>query len=110
MLNGGFPKLSNPTSMRVFGEEALWRYKRGASLVGLRRNAEAATELKTSLSKEGRDWVHARAHTELGKLEDLAGNRSAACEEYHAAAQLAKAADDSIGAAEAEKLLAKRYQ
>ena len=110
MLNGGFPKLSNPTSMRVFGEEALWRYKRGASLVGLRRSAEATTELKTSLSKEGRDWVHGRAHTVLGKLADLAGNRGVACEQYYEAARLAKAADDSIGAAEAEKLLAKRYQ
>jgi len=110
MLNGGFLKLSNPASTQAFGEEALWCYKRGAALVGLRRDAEAATELKTSLRKEGRDWVHGRAHTELGKLADLAGNRGAACEEYYAAARLAKAADDSIGAADAEKLLAKRYQ
>ncbi len=110
MLNGGFPKLSNPTSMRVFGEEALWRYKRGASLVGLHRNVEASADLKTSLSKEGRDWVHGRAHAELGKLADLAGNREAACEEYRTAVRLAKTADDSIGAADAEKLLSQRYQ
>ncbi len=110
MLNGGFPKLQNATGLQAFGEEALWRYKRGASLVGLRRNQEAATELNAALRKEARGWVHGRAHAELGKLADLAGDRNTASREYHAAARLAKTADDAIGAADAEHLLARRYQ
>jgi tetratricopeptide (TPR) repeat protein len=110
MLNGGFPKLQNPAALQAFGEEALWRYKRGASLVGLRRNQEAAAELNAALRKEARGWVHGRAHAELGKLADLAGDRGAASREYLTAARLAKAADDAIGAADAERLLARRYQ
>jgi tetratricopeptide (TPR) repeat protein len=109
-LDGGFAKLPTAPFPRVFGEEALWRYKRGAALVGLRRRAEAATELQASLRAEGRHWVHARAHTELGKLADLAGDRQGACQEYGLAITLAKTADDDIGLSEAESLLDKPYR
>ena len=61
-LDGGHAKLSTTPSPRVFGEEALWYYKRGASLVGLRRDAEAASDLRAALRAEGRHWVHARAY------------------------------------------------
>ena len=79
-------------------------------MVGLRRNQEAAAELNAALRKEARGWVHGRAHAELGKLADLAGDRGAASREYLTAARLAKTADDSIGEADAERLLARRYQ
>ena len=39
-LDEGFPKLST-APLKAFGEEALWRYKRGASLVGLHQAAAA---------------------------------------------------------------------
>jgi tetratricopeptide (TPR) repeat protein len=110
MLDGGFTKLSNAPLPWAFGEEALWHYKRGASLVGLRSNAEAALELRAALQKEAQHWVQGRAHTELGKLADLTGDHRAACQEYHLAVQLAKAADDSIGLAGAERLLATPYR
>ena len=90
----------------MFGEEALWYYKRGATLVGLRQDAEAARQLKLALSKEAREWVHGRAHVELGKIADRTGDRRAAHEEYRVAAQLAKSSNDSIGLAEAKLLLA----
>ena len=92
-LDRGFAKLSAAPPPLVFGEQALWLYKRGASLVGLRRDAEAASDLKKALRTEGRHWVHARAHTELGKLADLTGDRDGARQEYRLAMQLAKTAE-----------------
>jgi tetratricopeptide (TPR) repeat protein len=109
-LDRGFAKLAKVPSPLVFGEEALWYYKRGASLLGLRRDAEAEADLRTALRSEGRDWVYARVHTELGKLADLSGDRNDACREYRAAVLMAKAADDSIGLADAESLLAAPYR
>ena len=102
-LDGGFMKLSQ-ASPPAFGEEALWYYKRGAARVGLHQPTEAASDLDTALVKQARGWVHGRAHTELGKLADMSGDRAAARKEYQLAAQLAKSADDSIGLADAERL------
>jgi tetratricopeptide (TPR) repeat protein len=109
-LDAGLIKLSKATSLRAFGEEALWHYKRGAARVGLHRDAEAASDLTLALGKEARGWVHARAHIEMGKLADLTGNRNAARREYQIALQMAKAADDSIGFEDARRLLDTPYQ
>src|SRR6185436_19394625 len=94
----------------AFGEEALWHYKRGAAFVGLRQLTAAATDLRLSLSKEGRRWVHARAHTELGKIADATGDRGAARAEYQLAVNMARDAKDSSGVAEAERLLDEPYR
>ncbi len=110
MLDEGLSKRSDTSTVRAFGEDALWNYKRGASLVGLHQVGEATSALKTALRKEARDWVRGRAHAELGKLADLSGDRAAARQEYRLAVDIAKAADDSIGSTEAEHLLARPYQ
>ena len=52
----------------MFGENALWFYKRGAARAALGRAADAEQDLRQSVSVEGRKWVHGRAHLELGKL------------------------------------------
>jgi tetratricopeptide (TPR) repeat protein len=109
ILDGGFSKLSNAPASRAFGEEALWYYKRGASLVGLRLEAEASSDLRAALRNESPAWIHGRAHAELGKLADLTGNRVVARQEYRMAVQLAKGADDPIGLADAERLEARSY-
>ena len=109
-IDGGFPKLSIASSAPAFGEEALWYYKRGAARVGLHQETEAAADLATALKKQARGWVHGRAHTELGKLADLTGNREAARKEYGLAVELAKSADDSIGLADAQRLLSTPYR
>lgn len=99
-----------PASVPMFGEEALWHYKRGAALVCLQRDTEAVRDLSTAVQKEARDWVRGRAHTELGKLADRRGDRRVASGEYRVAIQLARTANDSIGLAEAERLLATPYR
>jgi tetratricopeptide (TPR) repeat protein len=108
-LDEGFPKLST-APMKAFGEEALWHYKRGASLVGLHQATAAASELNAALRENAPSWIHGRSHTELGKLADLNGNRGAACQEYRVAVQLGNAAGDSIGLADAERLLGAPYR
>jgi tetratricopeptide (TPR) repeat protein len=108
-LDEGFPKLST-APQKAFGEDALWHYKRGAALVGLHQAAAAAAELNAALRDNAPSWIHGRSHAELGKLADLTGDRGAACQEYRLALQLGKAADDSIGVADAEHLLEAPYQ
>ena len=54
--------------------------------------------------------MHGRAHTELGKLADMTGDRAVARKEYQLAAQRARSADDSIGLADAQRLIAEPYR
>jgi tetratricopeptide (TPR) repeat protein len=89
---------------RMFGEDALWRYKRGATLAALGR-ADADAELKRALAAEGRKWVHARSHLELGKLALKTGNKPAAAAEFRAAIPLADSDNDPLTSDEARRLL-----
>jgi hypothetical protein len=88
----------------MFGEDALWRYKRGASLAALGRT-DAEADLRKSLALEGRKWVHARCHLELGKLALKGGNQAAAAVELRAAIPLADGDNDPLTSDEARRLL-----
>ena len=89
---------------RMFGEDALWRYKRGATFAALGRT-EADAELRKALAVEGRKWVHARTHLELGKLALKTGNKAAAAAEFRAAIPLADGDNDPLTSDEARRLL-----
>ena len=62
----------------LFGEQALWEYKRGAARAALGRTKDAEDDLRDALRAEARKWVYGRAHLELGKLALKAGNHPAA--------------------------------
>ena len=104
-LNDGLARFADDRRPRMFGEEALWRYKRGAALAALGRHAEADADLRKSLSLQGRPWVQARTHLELGKLSLRAGNKAAAAAEFRAAIPLAESDNDPATADEARRLL-----
>ena len=104
-LSDGLTRFADDTRPRMFGEDALWRHKRGATLAGLGRTAEAEADLRKSLALEGRKWVHARSHLELGKLALRAGNRTAAVLDLNAAIPLADSDNDPATAAEARRLM-----
>jgi Flp pilus assembly protein TadD len=104
-LTDGVARFANDKRPRMFGEDALWRYKRGAALAALGRTADAETELKSSLSVDGRKWVHARAHLELGKMALKAGDKTAAGIELRAAIGLGDSDNDPLTADEARRLL-----
>jgi tetratricopeptide (TPR) repeat protein len=104
-LSDGLARFADDQRPRMFGEDALLRYKRGAALAALGRNAEAEADLRKSLTLEGRKWVHARSHLELGKLALRTGNKAAAEAELRAAIPLADSDNDPLTSDEAKRLL-----
>ena len=104
-LTEGLSKFARDERPRMFGEDALWLYKRGAARAALARTAEAEQDLRKAVSSDGRKWVHGRAHLELGKLRSAAGNRPAAIAEFQAAATLCDADNDGATGDEARRLM-----
>ena len=104
-LNEGLTRFADDPRPRMFGEEALWHYKRGAARAGIGRTADAEADLRQALRLAGRNWVYARTHLELGKLALKAGNKDAARVEFRAAATLGDSDNDPITAAEARRLM-----
>ena len=104
-LSEGLTRFADDRRPRMFGEDALLRYKRGAAFAALGRSAEAEADLRKSLTLEGRKWVHARCHLELGKLALKTGNKAAAGPDLRAAIQLADSDNDPLTSDEAKRLL-----
>jgi tetratricopeptide (TPR) repeat protein len=104
-LAEGFTRFADDRRPRMFGEDALWHYKRGTARAGIGKASEAEADLRTAIRLEGRKWVHARAHLELGKLALKAGNRAAAREELQAAVTLGESDNDPLTADEARRLM-----
>ncbi len=104
-LAEGFTRFADDRRPRMFGEDALWHYKRGTARAGIGKAAEAEADLRTAIRLVGRKWVHARAHLELGKLALKAGNRAAAREELQAAVTLGESDNDPLTADEARRLM-----
>src|SRR6266571_3884554 len=94
-IQEGFRRFASDSRARMFGEDAIWYYKRGTALAGLGRTAEAQQDLKKAVSLEGRKWVHGRSHLELGKLALKTGNRASANEEFHLAITLSESDNDA---------------
>ncbi len=90
----GFRKLEADNRDRMFGEEAVWRLKRGTARVAVGRPAQAAADLRAAADTESRRWVRGRAHLKLGKIADLGGDRAAAREAYDRSRKLCDDARD----------------
>jgi tetratricopeptide (TPR) repeat protein len=104
-LNEGFTRFADDRRPRMYGEEALWFFKRGAARAGIGRTKEAESDLRQALRLTGRNWVYARTHLELGKLALNAGNKEAARVEFRAAATLGDTDNDPVTANEARRLM-----
>ncbi len=109
-IETGLAKLASDQRARAFGEEARWRYYEGATLVQLRDAAAADRALRAALASEAPGWLHGRAHKELGKLADLAGNRAGAISEYRVAQKMCRVGRDDECADEAAKLVRRAYR
>ena len=107
-IEEGRARFAQDRRPRAFGEAARWHYYQGAALVGLREAEPAAVELRAVLSGEAPEWLRGRAHKELGKLADLAGNRTRALTEYRIASSLCRTHHDSTCADEAQVLMKKK--
>lgn len=106
----GLDQLAHDSRPRAFGEMARWHYCHGAVLVGLHQIERAERELRKALEGEATDWLRGRAHKELGKLADLAGDRPRAVAEYRLAARLCEQHHDAICANEASGLMKTGYR
>jgi tetratricopeptide (TPR) repeat protein len=101
----GLARFADDKRQRMFGEEGIWYYKRGAARVALRRTSEAEADLKRAIAVEAREWVKGRSHLELGKIAILAGNRTLANEELRTAVKLCDGDNDPAFAEEARRLI-----
>jgi hypothetical protein len=104
-LNDGMARFVDDPRPRMFGEDALWSYKRGMARAAMGRSAEAGADLNRALGFEARKWVHGRARLELGKLALKAGDERLARQELQAAVQLCESDNDPAFAEEARRLL-----
>ena len=97
--------LSKETRARIPGEEALWRYKRGAARAGLGQIDAARTDLSAAVAPGGQDWVRGRAHTELARLAIRRGDRADARELASRAESLCQQGNDAPCVADARNLM-----
>ncbi len=109
-LTGGIDRLPQDRRPRMFGEESLWFYKRGATRVALRHMDAARRDLDRAQTGDVQDWVRGRIYVERGKLADLAGDRTRARAEYDRALGILATANDPIGEREARQLRAAGYK
>jgi tetratricopeptide (TPR) repeat protein len=105
-LTDGIEALPADTRPRMFGEHALWYYRRGEARSALGRDADARADLDRALASEGRAWVHGRAHAELGALALRAGDRTGARSHLETAIRLGDGDHDAASADRARALLA----
>ena len=108
-LDDGIEQLDRDRRARMFGEESLWFYKRGAARVALRKTDPARADLDRALQGDVQPWVRGRVHVELGKLADLAGDRPRALSEYMRALEILKDSNDPAGEREARSLRDRAY-
>ncbi len=105
VIDEAMTRFASDTRPRMFGEDAIWFYKRGAARAALGRDADARQDLAKALAAEGRSWVHGRAHLEIGRLALKAGNRQTAQQEFQAAITLCESDNDGAWADQARRLM-----
>lgn len=105
ILDEGIRMLEGERQRRMFGEEALWYYRRGAARAALGRSADARADLDRSIASEGRPWVHGRAHLEIGNLALRANEYTVAREHLSTAARLGDSDRDGESADRAREQL-----
>jgi tetratricopeptide (TPR) repeat protein len=104
-LEEGLTRFLQDARPRAAGEEARWRYALGTALVAIGDLNAAEHELRGAVATAERDWVRGRAHTELGKLADLTGNRPRALEQYGLAKRFCAQDEDAECSKRADVLL-----
>ena len=105
VLDEAMTRFAGDTRPHMFGETALWHYKRGTARAAIGRDADARQDFTRALAVEGRKWVQGRTHLELGRLALKAGNRPAAQQEFQTAIALCESDNDAAWADEARRLM-----
>ena len=104
LLTEGLTMLTRDRRAKIVGEEALWRYKRGAARAALRRD-DAEDDLRRATGLDAQPWVSGRARLELGRLAMARGDRSSATAHARDAEALCRQGNDPICGADARNLM-----
>jgi hypothetical protein len=104
-LTEGMAMFAKDKRARIPGEEALWRYKRGAARAALGRLDAALEDLRVATRGDAQAWVGGRARVELGRLALKRGDRAAAAAEAREADALCRQGNDPECVEDAKKLL-----
>jgi tetratricopeptide (TPR) repeat protein len=75
LLSEGLSLLARDDRTRMPGEEALWRYKRGAARAALYQLDGARADLNLAVAPGAQDWVRGRASAELARVAIRTGDR-----------------------------------
>ena len=105
LLTRGLDMFARDTRAKIPGEEALWRYKRGAARVALNRADAALEDLRVATSADAQAWVNGRAHVEIGRLALSRGDRASAASEAQAAMRFCQNGNDPACVEDARRLL-----
>jgi tetratricopeptide (TPR) repeat protein len=105
ILTEGLAMFASDSRPKIPGEEALWRYKRGAARVALGRVDAATEDLRVATGAGAQAWVGGRARVELGRLALKRGDRQTAQAEARQAETLCRQGNDPVCVNDAKKLL-----
>jgi tetratricopeptide (TPR) repeat protein len=105
LLTEGLAMFARDGRPKVPGEEALWRYKRGAARAALGRVEAALEDLRVATSADAQAWVSGRARVELGRIALKRGDRQAAQADARQAETLCRQGNDQPCVDDARKLL-----
>ena len=109
-IEEGLERLSRDPRPRALGEEARWRTPSARHSSACTRPSSRSASFGRCSSLEGPEWLRGRAHKELGKLADLAGDRTRAKAAYRLAIRICREQHDSICSNEAAALVKARYR
>ena len=105
-LSEGIAMTANDTRRRMFGEDALWRLKRGQARRLTGRPADARDDLLIGLAApQARDWVRGRSHLEFAEVSLALGDREQARWQAEKAIPLLQKGNDREGVREGRELL-----
>jgi tetratricopeptide (TPR) repeat protein len=105
LLSKGMAMIPADPDKQIPGEEALWRYKRGAALAAAGKTEAAQSDLLMAVRVDAQQWVAGRARVELGQLALKRGDRSAAAREGREAQGLCEKSNDVWCVDAAKRLL-----
>jgi len=105
LLTEGLTMLEADTRTRIPGEEALWRYKRGAATVARGRPEAAVPDLRVATGPDAAGWVQGRARVELARVALARGDAASAATEARQAQALCEQGRDPACVSDARQLL-----
>jgi tetratricopeptide (TPR) repeat protein len=104
LLTEGLAMFASDRRAHIPGEEALWRYKRGAARAALGRG-DAVEDLERATASDAQPWVGGRAQVALGRLAVARGDRTSAAAKAREAELLCRRGNDPVCIDEARALL-----